>query len=146
YEDQPYSSPVLAASRRQAIHRQVAKIDEIMERSNKTLLHIESNNKALALPQNTTLSPQETPSSPPKVFNVKPECEVALVRILDNFKRLVQSSDHNENTYSALDGCLAHRHRVEHLGSSVRKLVALCDTVAQMRSFQEAPEAVENSI
>ncbi|KAH8327383.1 hypothetical protein KR074_004924, partial [Drosophila pseudoananassae] len=127
----------IKAARRQTMSRQVAKIDEIMERSNNTLLHIESNNKALA--QN--VSPLESQM----VFNVQPECELALVKILENFKQLVQNSDHKEETYSALDGCLAHRHRVEHLGSSVRKLVALCDTVAQMKAFQEDQDVAEDS-
>ncbi|XP_020814491.1 augmin complex subunit msd1-like [Drosophila serrata] len=123
------------AARRRSLAKQISKIDEIMERSNNTLLHIESNNKALA--QNA--SAQESQ----KVYNLKPECELAVVRILQNFRQLMQSSDQREDTGSALDGCLAYRHRVEHLGSSVRKLVALCDTVNQMRSFQAEQEAQE---
>ncbi|XP_017022838.1 augmin complex subunit msd1 [Drosophila kikkawai] len=123
------------AAHRRSLGKQISKIDEIMERSNNTLLHIESNNKALAL----NASPQDSQ----KVYNLKPECELAVVRILQNFRQLMQSSDQREDTGSALDGCLAYRHRVEHLGSSVRKLVALCDTVSQMRSFQAEQEAQE---
>lgn len=123
----------ITAARRRSLDKQISKIDEVMERSNNTLLHIEANNKALA--QNA--SPQDSQ----KVYNLKPECELALVRILQNFRQLVQGSDQREDTFSALDGCLAYRQRVEHLGSSVRKLVALCDTVSQMKSFQAEQEA-----
>ncbi|XP_016935004.2 augmin complex subunit msd1 [Drosophila suzukii] len=125
------------ATNRQTMNRQLAKIDEIMERSNNTLLHIESNSKAL--------SPNVAPVESQKVYNLRPEAEMALSKILENFKLLMRSNDQREEAFSALDGCLAYRHRVEHLGSSVRKLVALYDTVGQMRSSQEEQDASEDS-
>ncbi|KAH8303693.1 hypothetical protein KR018_012204, partial [Drosophila ironensis] len=125
----------IAVGRRQTMNRQLSEVDEIMDRSNNTLLHIEANNKALG--HNASLP------DAPKVFNVQPESEMALVKILDNFKQLVQNSQQKEQTYNALDECLAHRHRVEHLGSSVRKLVALVETVGQMRSYQEGQDGQE---
>ncbi|XP_017063563.1 augmin complex subunit msd1 [Drosophila eugracilis] len=125
------------ATNRITLNRQLAKIDDIMERSNNTLLHIEANSKAL----NQNLAPAESK----KLYNLKPEAEMALSKILENFKLLMQGSDQREEAYSALDGCLAYRDRVEHLSSSVRKLVALHDTVAQMRSSQEEQDASEDS-
>ncbi|EDW92823.1 augmin complex subunit msd1 [Drosophila yakuba] len=125
------------AANRQTTNRQLAKIDEIMERSNNTLLHIESNSKALS--QNVALSETQ------KMYNLRPEAEMALSKILENFKVLMSSSDQPEEAYSALEGCLAYRHRVEHLGSFVRKLVALYDTVGHMRSSQEEQYASEDS-
>ncbi|EDV50149.1 augmin complex subunit msd1 [Drosophila erecta] len=125
------------AANRQTMTRQLAKIDEIMERSNNTLLHIESNSKALN--HNVPLSETQ------KMYNLRPEAEMALSKILENFKVLMSSSDQREEAYSALEGCLAYRHRVEHLGSSVRKLVALYDTVGQMISSQEEQYASEDS-
>ncbi|XP_033158025.1 augmin complex subunit msd1 [Drosophila mauritiana] len=125
------------AANRQTMNRQLAKIDEIMERSNNTLLHIESNSKAFS--QNVALSETQ------KMYNLRPEAEMALSKILDNFKLLMSSGDQREEAYSALEGCLAYRHRVEHLGSSVRKLVALYDTVGQMKSSQEEQYASEDS-
>nr|XP_016993188.2 augmin complex subunit msd1 [Drosophila takahashii] len=125
------------AINRQTMNRQLTKIDEIMERSNNTLLHIESNSKALS--QNVALADSQ------KVYNLRPEEEMSLSKILENFKLLMRSSDQREEAFSALDGCLAYRHRVEHLGSSVRKLVALYDTVGQMRSSQEEREVSDES-
>lgn len=119
------------------MNRQLAKIDEIMERSNNTLLHIESNSKAFS--QNVALSETQ------KMYNLRTEAEMTLSKILENFKLLMSSSDQREETYSALEGCLAYRHRVEHLGSSVRKLVALYDTVGQMKNSQEEQYASEDS-
>ncbi|XP_017127009.1 augmin complex subunit msd1 [Drosophila elegans] len=121
------------AASRQTMNRQLAKIDEIMERSNNTLLHIESNSKNLC------------PAESQKVYNISPKCELALSKILENFKLLMRSSDQREEACSALEGCLAYRHRVEHLGSSVRKLVALYETVGQMRNLQEDQDASEDS-
>ncbi|XP_017059909.1 augmin complex subunit msd1 [Drosophila ficusphila] len=125
------------AANRQSMHRQMGKIDEIMERSNNTLLHVEYNCKALA--QNS--GPTETQN----VYHITPESQLALSKILENFKLLMMSGDHREENYSVLDGCLAYRHRVERLSSSVRKLVALYDTVGQMRSLQEDQDASEDS-
>ncbi|XP_016984100.2 augmin complex subunit msd1 [Drosophila rhopaloa] len=122
---------------RQTLNRQLSQIDEIMERSNNTLLHIESISKALA--QNVG------PTESQKVYNVTPNCELALSKILENFKILMRSSDQREEDYSPVEVCLAYRHRVEHLGSSVRKLVALHDTVGQMRNLQEEQNASEDS-
>ncbi|XP_016955864.1 augmin complex subunit msd1 [Drosophila biarmipes] len=125
------------ATNRQTMNRQLAKIDEVMERSNNILLHIESNSKAL--------SQGVGPAESQKVYNLRPEAEIALSKILENFKLLMRSTDQRDEAFSALDGCLAYRHRVEHLGSSVRKLVALYDTVGQMRSSQEEQDASEDS-
>ncbi|XP_022219573.2 augmin complex subunit msd1 [Drosophila obscura] len=119
---------------RQTMQRQAATIDDIMEKSNNTLIHIESQNKALAP---TTAAPADQ-----KVYNVKPDCKLALFKILEGFNQLKQqNSVEREDKGSYLDGCLAFSQRVEHLGSTVRKLVALCDTVHQMKAHQEELEA-----
>ncbi|BFF98591.1 augmin complex subunit msd1 [Drosophila madeirensis] len=121
---------------RQTMQRQSAIIDEILEKSNNTLIHIESRNKALA--------PATAAQEQEKVYNVKPACKQALVKILQNYKQLMQQHrDEREDKHSALDGCLAYRQRVEQLASTMRKLVALCDTVHQMKTHQEDLEAEE---
>ncbi|XP_017136286.1 augmin complex subunit msd1 [Drosophila miranda] len=126
-------------SNRQTMQRQAATIDEIMEKSNNTLIHIESQNKALAP---TTVTPGAQ-----KLVKVKPVCKQALVKILENFKLLMQqNSDKRDDKHSASDGVLACRQRVEHLASSVRKLVALCDTVHQLKTHQEVLDAEDEDL
>ncbi|XP_030385769.1 augmin complex subunit msd1 [Scaptodrosophila lebanonensis] len=129
-------------SQRVTMDGQVDKIGAIMEKSNKTLLHIESKTVA-------QLSASQCSSS--KAHNVTPGVELSLVKILENFQQMMQhSTEPNKRIYSALDGCLAYRQRVENLGSSVRKLVALRDGIKQMKidldEYQQQQEEGDNEL
>lgn len=127
------------------MQKQVGKIGEIMERSNKTLLHIEPQNK---------LSSHSTITSPPPVeaaesqnmYNLRTDCEQSIVTILEQFQLLMQQivdGDNNLGGPSAQDACLAYRHHTEYLGSNVRKLVALSDTMNQLKLDMQMQELDE---
>ncbi|XP_062128634.1 augmin complex subunit msd1 [Drosophila sulfurigaster albostrigata] len=132
------------AATRQTMQRQVAKISEIMEKSNKTLLHLETQNNL----QTTISSPPPTTTDEGKnVYNFKPDCEQSIVKILEQFQQLMQQTvggDHNQVGGGSLDDCLVYRQRAEYLGSSVRKLVAFCDSMNQLKfNLQEQEELAE---
>ncbi|KAH8371049.1 hypothetical protein KR093_006007, partial [Drosophila rubida] len=130
-----------AAAARQVMQRQVSKTAEIMEKSNKTLLHLETQNNL----QTTICSPPPLSNEAKKVYNFKTECEQSIVKILEQFQLLMQqtvNADHNHiGGGTTLDDCLAYRQRAEYLGSSVRKLVAFCDSMDQLKLNLQEHEA-----
>ncbi|KAH8302997.1 hypothetical protein KR044_012900, partial [Drosophila immigrans] len=116
------------AAARQTMQRQVSNIAEIMERSNKTLLHLETQNNLQA-----TISSPPPPSdeTAKNVYNFTPECEQSIVQILEQFQLLMQQPVDADRNH--MDDFLAHRQRAEYFGSSVRKLVAFCDSMDQLK-------------
>ncbi|KAH8415668.1 hypothetical protein KR222_008084, partial [Zaprionus bogoriensis] len=120
-----------AAGARQSMQKQLDKMDEISEKSNNTLLYAETQSNAESLH-----SPDETNRTPQCVYNLKPECEQAMVKILDQFQQLMQKNMDSESTAPALspvDACLSYRQRADYLGSSMRKLGALHDNMVQLQ-------------
>ncbi|KAM8709996.1 hypothetical protein ACLKA7_016747 [Drosophila subpalustris] len=121
---------------RQTMQKQVGKIGEIMERSNKTLLHIETQNNPS--PRSTTITspPSHEAAESENVYNLEADCEQSIVKILEQFQLLMQQTVDGDNNFggsSAQDACLIYRQHSEYLGSSVRKLVAFCDTMNQLK-------------
>lgn len=134
------------ATARHTMQKQVGKIGEIMERSNKTLLHIETQNNLQTL-STTITSPPSNEDQSKTVYNLKPDCEQSIVKILEQFQLLMQQTvdgDNNVGGPSALDACLAYRQRAEYLGSSVRKLVALFDTMNQLKLNMQKQDEEED--
>ncbi|XP_034481176.1 augmin complex subunit msd1 [Drosophila innubila] len=130
---------------RQTMQKQVGKIGEIMEKSNKTLLHIETQNLP---PHSRTITspPSDEAAESQSIFNLKPECEQSIVKILEQFHLLMQQSVNGDNNLggpSAQDACLTYRHHSEYLGSSVRKLVAFCDTMNQLKLNLQMQEELD---
>ncbi|EDV96406.1 GH15217 [Drosophila grimshawi] len=125
------------AAARQTMQRQIDKIGEIMEKSNSTLLHIESQNTNLQLPLTTTATTAQN------VYNVSANCQQSVVKILLQFQQLIKQTaggDSNADGQSVLNSCLSSRQRIEFLGSSVRKLVGLCDIIAQLKESVEVEQ------
>ncbi|XP_068150049.1 augmin complex subunit msd1 [Drosophila tropicalis] len=116
---------------RQTMQHQVTTINEILEKSNKTLLLVEENNN-----NSSSSSPAASDFSGQRTVNYKSEYEQFLAKILVNYHQLVQhkSMPNTQSRVSVLDDCFATQQRVEYLGNSVRKLKALCDTIQQIRT------------
>ncbi|EDW79296.1 uncharacterized protein Dwil_GK13368 [Drosophila willistoni] len=115
---------------RQTMQHQVTTINEILEKSNKTLLLVEENNNS------SSSSAAASDYSGQRTVNYKSEYELFLAKILVNYQQLVQhkSEPNTQRPMSVLDDCFAMQQRVEYLGNSVRKLKALCDTIQQIRT------------
>lgn len=115
------------------MQRQMDKIDEIMEKSNSTLLYAETQNNMDSI-QSPPKDANQTQS--PTVYNLKPNCELAIVKTLEQFQMLMKrnlDSDTNLGAMSPLDACLSYRQRTEFLTSSMRKLGALNDNMLQLQ-------------
>ncbi|ALC42995.1 msd1, partial [Drosophila busckii] len=117
---------------RQTQDKAMVKIRDILDKSNSTLLHIESQNNLNSAYAND--SQQQT-----NVYNLHPESQLALVKIFDNFQRIMGKYDKLQ-IYSAHNDCLVYRQRLENLESSARKLEVLYATVTQMKLDMEMHE------
>lgn len=124
------------------MRNQMDKIDEIMEKSNRTLLYAETQNNMESLlsppPKEDTIQMQEESA----VYNLKPECQMAIVKTLEEFQLLMKNKVDSDKTnvggaMSLLDACLSYRQRAEFLGSSMRKLGALHDNLLQLQQNLE---------
>lgn len=120
------------------MRKQMDKTDEIMEKSNRTLLYAETENNMESLlsppPKEETLQMQEDSA----VYNLKPENEMAIVKALEEFQLLMKNKVDSDKTnvgvaMNLLDACLSYRLRAEFLGSSMRKLGALHDNLRQLQ-------------
>lgn len=133
------SYSLIAATARESMVKQGIKIGEIMEKSNNTLLQVEE--------QASMTPPLKGNAAPQNLYNLNADCELALTKILEQFQQLMQqivNVDSNSDNQNALDCYLATRQRVENLRSSSRKLVALHDTIAQLKlNVQEQQELIK---
>lgn len=120
------------------MRKQMDKTDEIMEKSNRTLLYAETQNNMESLlsppSKEETLQMQEESA----VYNLKPECNIALVKTVEEFQLLMKNKVDSDKTHvggaiSLVDACLSYRQRAEFLGSSMRKLGALHDNLLQLQ-------------
>lgn len=136
------------------MQKQMDKIDEIMEKSNNTLLYAETQNNMdslLSPPKDANQTQSQT------IYNLKPNCELAIVKTLEQFQLLMKhnvDSDTNSGAMSPLDACLSYRQRTEFQASSMRKLGALNDNMLQLQHnleqqwqlAQDEDEDKENTI
>ncbi|XP_017477205.1 PREDICTED: uncharacterized protein LOC108367132 [Rhagoletis zephyria] len=135
----------LAVSR-QSIAQQSSTISDIIDKSNNILLQLESSRG------NTNSNNSSNNSITQKNYSFKKETVQTLAKIVENAPQLFSA---NMQTLAAglsqnsgqFEEYLEHSHQhAEYLGSGVRKLVAIGDTMSQIKAvIQEEMEAEDSS-
>ncbi|XP_065360050.1 uncharacterized protein LOC135953941 [Calliphora vicina] len=120
---------------RSSIKTQTVAITDVLDKSNNVLLQIEASR---------SLKPTSNDNnSTPYTYNK--ETVNALTRIVDKFMSLLSGCDLSTENRNFEEYLEAAGQRAEFLGCNVRKLLAIWDTIQQMRMVLERQELEINS-
>ncbi|KAM7356747.1 mitotic spindle density 1 [Cochliomyia hominivorax] len=120
---------------RASIKTQTAAISDVVDKSNNVLLQIEASR---------SLKPASNDSNTmPYTYNK--ETVNALTRIVDKFMSLLTACEIPTDSSNFEEYLEAAGQRAEYLGCNVRKLLAIWDTIQQMRVVLEKQEIEINS-
>ncbi|CAD7006060.1 augmin complex subunit msd1 [Ceratitis capitata] len=130
---------------RQSMIQQSSTISDIIDKSNNILLQIESNRA------NTNQANSNANSATHKTYSCKKETIQTLAKIIENAPQLFSANMQtlaaglNQNTEQFEQYLEQSHQRAEYLSSCVRKLLAIGDTMTQIRAVINEETVAENN-